>query len=299
MKRQYTAFPTEHFEDCLMRNSHRSIQISEKQSKIYNALTVASIVSNSAGVDTSRSAWLSVDTVKEFMESQQMQSVSEQDVTNIIQSFEPDNVMRGKNCLSFEGFACFLMDQSNFAFVNEANSYEEQDMAYPLSYYYIASSHNTYLTGHQLKGESSVELYRQVLLSGCRCVELDCWDGDDGYPVIYHGHTFTTKIDFLQVVKIIDRSAFETSCLPVIISIENHCCLAQQTRMAAAFKSIWGEKLVSKFLFDADFSDLSVLPSPLQLKNKILIKNKKIICEPPLLLSDRAVPKVTDIHVFI
>ena len=50
------------------------------------------------------------------------------------------------------------MDSSN----NAVGKGECESLDKPLSQYYIATSHNTYLSGHQLKGQSSVELYREV-----------------------------------------------------------------------------------------------------------------------------------------
>lgn len=43
-----------------------------------------------------------------------------------------------------------LSDSTNFAFVPEQIEVSQETLQYPLSYYYIQSSHNTYLTGHQL-----------------------------------------------------------------------------------------------------------------------------------------------------
>lgn len=42
-------------------------------------------------------------------------------------------------------------------------------------------------------------------------MEVDCWDGSDGEPVVYHGHTWTSKILFRDVVSTLKEYAFKVS----------------------------------------------------------------------------------------
>ena len=51
------------------------------------------------------------------------------------------------------------------------------DNSFPIASYFISSSHNTYLTGNQLWSKASTDPYKDVLKRGCRCIEVDVWDG--------------------------------------------------------------------------------------------------------------------------
>jgi phosphatidylinositol phospholipase C, delta len=99
--------------------------------------------------------------------------------------------------MDVDGFLAYLLSNQNRVLnapdpsdVNvPAEKDGPRDMTHPLNEYFISSSHNTYLLGRQLVGESSIEGYIRVLQLGCRCVEIDCWDGVDGWPVVEHGRT--------------------------------------------------------------------------------------------------------------
>ncbi|GMM54417.1 phosphatidylinositol phospholipase C [Maudiozyma humilis] len=165
--------------------------------------------------------------------------------------------------LDEEGFLKYL---SNISFMTDETE-NEFDYSRPLNHYFIASSHNTYLLGKQIAETPSVEAYIQVLQQGCRSVEIDIWDDEAG-PVVCHG-ALTAAIPLVNIIKVIRKYAFLSSPFPLIISLEIHCSKENQQITRDIIEDAFGEMLYRDHTEDGD------MPSPMQLKHRIILKSKK------------------------
>uniref|UniRef100_A0A672M9J7 Phosphoinositide phospholipase C n=1 Tax=Sinocyclocheilus grahami TaxID=75366 RepID=A0A672M9J7_SINGR len=230
--------------------------------------------------------FLSLDQLMDFINRKQRDSrlnevlyppLKRDQVHQLMERYETNASQLERDQISLMGFTKYLGGEENSLVPPERLDIID-DMNQPLSHYFINSSHNTYLTVGQLTGTSSVEMYRQVLLTGCRCIELDCWKGrpPEEEPIITHGFTMTTEISFKEVIEAIAESAFKTSPYPLILSFENHVDSAkQQAKMAEYCRSMFGDALLIEPLEKYPLVPGQQLPSPQELMGKILIKNKK------------------------
>lgn len=202
----------------------------------------------------------------EFREFCKYQKESESFGDVVFRSLEPNR----EGYINFSTFVNFLLDSNvNGIMMSKHKACVVDDMTYSLKDYFINSSHNTYLSGNQLSSGSTVEMYKMALRAGCRCVELDCWDGPKNDPVIYHGHTRTSKIRFIDALKTINRYAFQNSPYPVILSLEVHTSESQTDKLAYYLTHVFGPLLLkANELVEGKYS-------PEGLKYRVIVKGKR------------------------
>lgn len=219
---------------------------------------------------TDLSLGMSLPDVERFFLNVQHEEQDRHQISSIFKQFQTSG-----EYWTVEDLNSYLLSSHN----NPILSAERENyFSYPLTDYYISSSHNTYLTGRQVGGDSSIDGYVRALQRGCRCIEIDIWDGPseedenslDPEPIVNHGRTFTKPIKFANVVMAIQKFAFITSPYPLILSLEINCSPLSQRKVVKILK----ETLRSSLVTDP-IDGSSTLPSPENLKYKFLVKAKK------------------------
>ncbi|KAF8965764.1 PLC-like phosphodiesterase [Flammula alnicola] len=208
-----------------------------------------------------------LDAFIKFMKEYQKSKLNDAELATIFKKYSGAAAAASPNepvnLLGLEGFSAFLVSPENAAF-SEQDRPVWQDMTAPISDYYISSSHNTYLVGHQLVGVSTIEGYIRALLHSCRSVELDIYDGDEE-PMVYHGNTLTSKVSLRDICNALAKYALRHPL---------HCGVAQQDKLVDIMTEVFGDSIVQAPAEGRPKID--VLPSPEELKHKFLLKAARL-----------------------
>ncbi|KAF8666915.1 hypothetical protein HU200_053444 [Digitaria exilis] len=185
-----------------------------------------------------------------------------------VMAFAAEQRLLKKGGLTAEGFHRWLCSDANAAIDPRRGVY--QDMASPLSHYFIYTGHNSYLTGNQLSSGCSERPIVKALLDGVRVIELDLWPNAAKDQVeVLHGRTWTSPVELNKCLEAIKEHAFTASPYPVILTLEDHLTPDLQAKVAKMIKETFED-----MLFVSESESMAEFPSPDELKGRIIISTK-------------------------
>eukprot|EP00912_Choanoflagellata_sp_UC4_P002318 UC4_evm7s1456 len=180
----------------------------------------------------------------------------------------------------------YLTNQNlNTAYIVECIQKEYQDMTQPLPYYWIATASFNSLCDCEAD-EAPKKLTKCLLMSvkrGARAFPLDVWDGDNGEPEVFLKYFNSPSMKFKNAIGMLAHTTpFDKNDLPLFILLDNHCTPQQQAKVAAIYRDIFGQRVITGLL---PLQENKSLPSPFQLKGKVILvsslvtssKNKRFV----------------------
>ncbi|XP_072253650.1 inactive phospholipase C-like protein 1 isoform X2 [Leuresthes tenuis] len=225
-----------------------------------------------------------------FLETEQGLSLATTEgCWELLKRYEPSAQGRERGLLGLDGFArylqspeCQLLDPEHLGVCQDTNL--------PLCHYYISTSYRSYLLDDQVHGRADLGGLIKALQTGCRCLELGITDGPEGEPLLgvdygpdisrhhhHHHHHHHAPVTIRSALEVVNKYAFLTSQYPLLLYLCHRCSPAQQRTMAHHLKKVFGSRLYTPEALPASLGGRgTTLPSPEQLKGRILIVGKKL-----------------------
>jgi len=217
---------------------------------------------------SSNGLYLTADDLTNFLETEQGVTCACKEISiDIINRCEPSEEGRQRQILGLDGLTKYFSDEDCDIFDPRQKNVCE-DMTKPLAHYFIATSNNFYNIDREDDKLPDMDRYVSSLKSGCRCIEVNCWDGTDEEPIVADDQINTSNVYLYDLLFAINEYAFVTTEYPLLLYLESHCSVKQHNVISKYIQTVFGGSL-GIMLFDNDYSPLPTLAS---LKGKIVAK---------------------------